>query len=198
MLILLAMAFPGVSYAEVYQPKLLDGVQIDAVDTYLNPKGHQLGLGISLYPFNSYYLGISANLSYTQQLSQVFAWQIIDASYYTTFQNGLTAELAQNFNVNPTQIERVNYGIGTNFSYYYAYGKFIFLNSSIRYFRGSIFLGGGILGTTVQVSPVGTVGTAFEVFVTEVFSCKLSLRNTIAIPSITQFVTFGLDTGISF
>src|SRR4051812_25283155 len=42
----------------LYVPKPLDGVVIEAVETYPNPLDHELGLGVGLYPFNAYYSGI--------------------------------------------------------------------------------------------------------------------------------------------
>jgi len=192
------MAYSRCVYAELYQPKLLDGVPIEAVDTYLNPKAHQIDLGVSLYPFDSYYTGISVNLGYTQHLSQNFAWDIFHASYYFSFQNGLTTELAESFGVNPSQIERLSYGVSSNIHYFYSYGKFIFLQNSIRYFRGSFLLGAGMLGTTLQGGFAGNVGTSIEVFFSDVFSCKVNLQDSIMIPSLKQFVTFSLESGISF
>src|SRR3954465_14275574 len=77
---------PSSALADIYAPKPLDGVTIEAVETYVNPKSHQFGLGLAIYPFDAYYTGISLDASYTQHFSQNFAWQIVDASYNFAFQ----------------------------------------------------------------------------------------------------------------
>jgi outer membrane beta-barrel protein len=192
-----AFASPVV-HAELYQLKPLDGVSIEAVETYQNPKAHQLSLGIGIYPFDAYYTGLNLRAGYTQHLSQSFAWQIFEAAYFFPFQTSLTTQLASNFGVSPKQIETLNYIISTNAMYFFTYGKFIFLKDTIRYFRSSGLLGAGVLGTNMQTNFAANVGFAMEVFMSDSFSWKFSVRDSMTVPSFNQFVVFSLESGFSF
>src|SRR5271154_3424536 len=56
----------------ITQPKLLDGVTMEAVETYANPRSSEISLGIGVYPFDSYYYGMSINAGYTYHFSRNF------------------------------------------------------------------------------------------------------------------------------
>lgn len=186
------------AFADIYHSNLMDGVKIDAVESYLSPKDHELEVGTSVYAFDPYYTGISVNLGYVQNFSPKFSWQIIDVDYFFSYQSNLTSQLASNYAVNPQTIERLSYMVSTNFKFYYFYGKFIFFNNSIKYLRGSFILGGGLLGTSLQNQGAGNFGTAFDILVSDVFSFKIVIRDTISIPKFNNFITFGLETGLNF
>ncbi len=186
------------AHAEMYHSSLLDGTPIEAVESYLIPKQHQIEVGISLYPFDPYSTGIALDFGYLQNITQSLSWQIIDADLFSSFQSGLTSQLAQNYSVNPTTIEHLSYIISTNLNYYFFYGKFIFFKKAIRYIRGSLLFGGGLLGTSLKNQGAGNFGTAFEVLINDTFSFKFTLRDSLAIPSFTNYVTFALETGVNF
>jgi outer membrane beta-barrel protein len=184
--------------AELYQPRTLDGVTVEAVETYLSPKDNEFNLGAGFYPFNSYYNGMSVNAGYTYNINRAFAWEIVNASYIYTFDKGLTAELADKHGVEPRSIERLRFSFSSNIGITHSNGKLIFASEHVRYFRSSVLIGGGMLNTSQRSMAAANIGLRFEVFTGQNFAWKLDVRNSIAIPDFEQFVSFSLGTGFSF
>ncbi len=87
--------------SQTFEPKPLDGVMIEAIETYPNPQDHELGLGLGIYPFNPYYTGFLINGNYQYNFSRILGWEVIGVHYAYTIQNDLTTELADKYNVNP-------------------------------------------------------------------------------------------------
>jgi outer membrane beta-barrel protein len=179
-------------------PKLIDGVQMEAVENYINPRSSEINLGIGVYPFDAYYYGLSINGGYTYHMSRNFAWEILNAQYFFSFQKTLTTELADRYKVDPTTITTLNYILTSDVQYVFAYGKFALLEDLIRYFRASVLLGGGIVKTSANNSVAGTTGLKFEVFTKESFSWTFEARDAVAFSGMNNYLTFILGTGLSF
>ncbi len=183
---------------DIYQPRTLDGVTIEAVETYLNPKDSEFGLALSWYPFNAYYNGLGLSAGYTVNMSRTFSWEILNASYVYTFDKGLTTELASKYNVEPRSIEKLQFAFGTNVYLTHSNGKLVFLRDFVRYFKSSVSFGPAVFNTSQRFQAAGSFGIRFEVYTSETFSWKLDLKDAITIPSFDHFVTFSLGTGFAF
>lgn len=178
--------------------KPMDGVIIDAVETYQNPKSQQADFGLGVWPLNPYYMGFSLDAGYTYYYNKTYSWEVLHADYIYTVDSGLTSQLAENYGVNPEQIDRLNLLISTNLQYAHAYGKFIFLKEYIRYFRAS-FLGGPAFLVTNKEATVGLgVGYRLETFVNDKFSWKLEARDVYAFGSIGNTLAFIFGTSYGF
>lgn len=185
----------GESFAE----RPLDGVTIEALETYRNPKDTQVTFDFSLWPFNAYYTGFGINGGFIYVLDKTYAWEVVNASYVYSVEKGLTSELAQNYFVNPIQIERMTYTLASNLQYYHSYGKFILLKEYIRYFRSALMGGLGMVATNKQSHIALSVGWKFEVYINDTFSWKLEVRDLITTQSgVTNNVAFSLGTAYSF
>lgn len=208
LILLPLLALPGlvrqVSAAEtpqetnLYQARTLDGVNIDAVETYLNPRPNEFSAGVGWYPFNPYYNGLSLTGAYTFHLSRKFAWEVVSFSYLYTFQRGLTAELADRYSVNPQSIERLNSILATHFVFTHSSGKLIFLENFLRYFRSSVLLGPGLINTSQKNVFGAGVGLRFEVHTSRAFSWKLDVKDMMTLPAFNSYVSFTLSTGYYF
>lgn len=177
----------------------LDGVFIEAVETYPNQKSNHFGLGLGLYPFNAYYSGITLNTSFQFQLSRAFSWEILNASLAYTFDKGLTTELADRFAVNPEVIERMQFMVSSNILYNHSNGKFVFLDDSIHYFRSSVITGLGLVKTSQTSSLVVNLGARLEVFTRPSFAWYFDIRDSVAASSkLTQYITFTIGSILSF
>lgn len=183
----------------VFDEQRLDGVTVEAVETYVHPKNHDISISFGYYPFNSYYNGFMLNAGYTYYLSSNVAWEVVHGSYAFTTNKKLSNELAESFGVNPQSIERVEYMASTNLVYVPAYGKFVLFGSSIHYFRAGFLLGGGLV-TTNRRSRFGVnVGLQFETYVNPSFSWRIGVRDLIALTGETDnFVSFTLGAGLYF
>lgn len=184
--------------APLYEAKTLDGVVVEAVETYLNPGSSELTAGIGWFPFNPYYNGMALTAGFTYHFSRSLAWEVISGSYAYTFQRGLTAELADSYGVNPQSIERLSYIAASNLVLTHSNGKLIFLDDYVRYFRSSILLGPGLVSTSTGSRFAVSFGVGIEVFSSRSFSWKLDVRNQMTTPDLDHYVAFTLGTGFYF
>jgi len=184
---------------ESFVERPLDGVTIEALETYRNPKSSQLTFDLSILPFNAYYTGFGINGGYIWIFDKTWAWEVLNGSYIYSVEKGLTSELAQNYAVAPERIERITFTAASNIQYYHSYGKFIFAKEYIRYFRSAFMLGVGGVQTNDKSYIAGSLGWKFEVFVNETFSWKLEVRDLITLQKgVTNNVGFSLGTAYSF
>jgi hypothetical protein len=185
-----ATSSPGV------QP--LDGVNIEAIETYQNPKTQQLDFGLSVLPLDPYYNGFAIDLGYSVYFGKTFSWQVANIDYVYGVDKGLTSQLAQNYSVQPQRIERLNLVASSNFQFVHAYGKFVFLKEYIRYFRSALLLGPAFVRSNLRSSVGANLGWRFEVFVNNDFSWVLQIRDIYAPGTINNNVAFGLGTAYGF
>jgi hypothetical protein len=182
---------------DLTKAKPLDGVNLEAVETYAEPRTNEIELGVGIYPFDAYYYGLSLNAGFTMHFSRNFAWEIIHAQYFFGFQKNLTTELADVYSVNPTTIPELNYIVSTNGEYSFSYGKSVLFEDFIRYFRDSVLYGLGAVKTTDTTSFAVNVGLKVEMFTTENFSWQFEARDSLAFSG-NNYLTFILGTGLSF
>lgn len=179
---------------ETLQPKPIDGVFVDVLETYPSPKKHEIGVGLGLYPLNAYYNALALDTAYTYRFSKTYGWEIVNCAFAYTIDKGLTSELAEDYQVEPQRIERLKYIVSSNLIYTHSYGKFIFLEEHIKYFRSSAVGGLGWVGTSEEGGVSLTLGWRFDVFVNNSFSWRIEIRDNIAT---SHYLTFNLGTGIS-
>lgn len=179
--------------------KPLDGVVIEAVETYRNPKGNQFDFGLGVWPLNPYFNAFSIDLGYNHYFNKTTSWEILHGSYLYSVDSGLTSELADNHQVNPKVIERPNYFLSSNIKYVLAYGKFIFFSRHIRYFRSQALAGPALAITNKRQTIGADIGWSIETFVNELFSWKFELRDTVATTgSTTNNLAISVGTGYAF
>jgi hypothetical protein len=182
---------------DMTKPKPLDGVNLEAVETYAEPRTNEIGLGVGIYPFDAYYYGLSLNAGFTMHFSRNFAWEIVNAQYFFGFQKNLTTELADVYSVNPTTIPELNYIVSTNGAYSFSYGKSVLFEDFIRYYRDSALFGLGAVKTSDATSFAVNIGLKVEMFTTENFSWQFEARDSFAFTG-NNYLTFILGTGLSF
>jgi hypothetical protein len=197
-LICLCCASLGLAATQAPAVKPLDGVNVEALESYQNPKAQQLDFGLSLFPLDPYYNGFAIDVGYSHYYSKTFFWQILNADYVYTVDKGLSSQLAQNYGVNPQSIERLNYLFTSNLGYVHAYGKFIFAKQYIRYFRSSVLIGPAFVASNQEASIGINLGWRFEVFVNNDFSWQLQLRDIYVPSNIGNNLAFVLGTAYGF
>jgi hypothetical protein len=178
-------------------PKPLDGVMIEAVEVYASPKSSSLDIGVGVYPFNSYYTDLSLNFGYTYRFNQNWGWDVLGLSYFVSFQKDLTSQLADKYAVKPESIEKLQYIFATNAVFTHTYGKFLFMEDYIRYFRSSIFAGPAMVNTNELSAVAVNFGARFELFHGEYFSWTFEFRDALTIYG-TGYVTFTFGSGLNF
>lgn len=182
----------------LYTPRTLDGVTVEAVETYPFPSASSLGLGLGIYPINGYYSALLLNLNYLNRMSRNYAWEVLNVNYSFTFDKDLAVELADRYHVNPQRIDRLQFMVSTNVLRTLAYGKFVFMDKHIRYFQLSGLLGLGFAKSTLRNDYLVDFGLRAEVFTSEKFSWRLDARDGLTIQGFNHFVTFMVSTGYAF
>lgn len=179
LLALIALA-PGARAAGTeFSEQPLDGVKIEALEVYRNPLPTQLSFGVSIWPLNAYYNGLSVDLGYTRYFNKTWALEL-RGSYVYTIDKGLSSELADDYHVDPKKIERLNLVATPTLQYVLLYGKYIFFKEHIRYFRSQLIAGPAIVLTNQRTTIGAQVGIGMETYVNEYFSWKFDIRDTIA------------------
>lgn len=166
---------------EQFGPRPLDGVYIEALQSYSNPRSSQWGFDFGVLPNQPYYNGFSVGVNYTYYFNKDHAWEVLNASYVYGVDTGLTVELADRYGVQPETIQRVNLIATSNYLYNFAYGKFIFFGQNIRYFRSYVLGGGGIVSSNQGAFPDVSFGWGFDTFVNDRVSWRISVRDNYAI-----------------
>ena len=54
----------------------LDGVNIEAVETYRNPKPNSLDVGLGIWPLKPYYNGLSVDVGYNWILGKTYTFEL--------------------------------------------------------------------------------------------------------------------------
>ena len=158
----------------------LDGVKMEALETYRNPRASQFQFGISLWPLNAYYNGLSLDFGYARYFNKTYSWEVIRASYVYTIDKGLSSELADKYSVNPSKIERLNFVFSSTMQYVLAYGKYIYFKEHVRYFRSNLIAGPAIVLTNARTTVGVQLGIGIETYANDLFSWKAEIRDTVA------------------
>jgi hypothetical protein len=186
------------AFAKAEGPAPIDGVSVEAVETYQNPKSRQIDIGLSLLPLNPYFNAFGIDVGYTNYFDKTYSWQIVDLDYVYTVNTGITSQLAQTYGVNPNSIERLNFLVSSNFQYVFAYGKFIFAKQYIRYFRSAALIGPTYASSNKESTIGGNIGLRFEVFVNDDFSWVFQMRDIYMPSNIGNNLAFVLSTAYGF
>lgn len=194
----LFLSFTQTTFAQENFLKNLDGVKIEAVEGYPNRKLHEGYLGLGAYPFNAYYTGLSLNGGYIYHFNQKWGWEVLKADYFFTFDSDLRSQLADRFNVGPEQINRIEYMLSSNAHFDFVNGKFVFLENFIRHFRATLIGGGGLLKTSQSNRMALNLGLRFGVFTSDRFSWNFEVRESVTLPTVSNYVTFNLNAGMAF
>ena len=176
----------------------LDGISIEAVETYRNPKTQQVDVGLALLPLDPYYNGFAIDLGYRRYFGKTFSWQIANLDYIYSVNKDLTSQLAEKYGVQPKRIERLQLLVSSNVEYVVAYGKFVFRKSYIRYFRSALAAGPAFAISTERSTVGLNLGFRFETFVNEDFSWTLQLRDVYAPSNIDNNLIITLGTTYAF
>jgi outer membrane beta-barrel protein len=165
---------------EKFGARPLDGVYVRAVENQLNPRTNRVAFDLGVWPLQPYYNGFSLNFSYSHFFNKTYAWEILRFCYLYTVQTDLTAKLAEQYGVDKQKIERTAYVISSDVHWFFAYGKFLFFENNIRYFRSSLMAGPGLVSSNFSSKFGVDFGWSIETFFKEDFAWRLEIRDTIA------------------
>src|SRR5262245_7662989 len=106
--------------------------------------GHELNAAIGVLPINAFHKGITFGGGYTYHFSDLWAWEVGQFLYVRSLDTDLKKELMQNFQVQPTQIEQIEYFGGSALVLKPLYGKFAWFNKSVIHAELFVVAGGAV------------------------------------------------------
>jgi hypothetical protein len=178
-------------------PKTLDGVFVQAVETYINPNKNEIAFGVGLFPLDAYYNGFSGSLGYSHYMDNTLAWEVINVAMVFSVQKGLTSELANKYGVNPKAIEKLEFVGSTGVVYTFNYGKSVLFKKILQYSRSSLLGGLAFVKTSENSKIAAMVGFRYDGHINESFSWRLEIRDNITL-DFDMYPSFTLGTGVYF
>lgn len=189
-------AFWGLSLAFFSAPifadnKRLDGVEIQAVESFPYAKKFEVSLGVGLMPLDPYYSTLGVSASITNNFDHFLSWEILNANYGFPIQKDLVASLAEQ-GVNPANIVRLDWIVSSSIGYFINYGKYALFNQYIQKSRTGLFLGPAFVKVSSGFLVGAQLSGRFESLLTEELSWRFEIRDTITIPGFVHYLYLGL------
>ncbi|MCC6809074.1 MAG: outer membrane beta-barrel domain-containing protein [Deltaproteobacteria bacterium] len=163
---------------------------------------HEINVVGGVLPLNAFVKGITVGGGYTIHFTDMWAWEIGQFYYAFGVETDLRRELLDNFQVQPTQIESINYFFSSNIIFKPFYGKFAALNRSV--IHAELFF---VLGPAVArfLNPgafrVGfDAGIGLRLHLVEHLSMRLDARYMLFVrpPSVVSELHVTLGLAVSF
>jgi outer membrane beta-barrel protein len=196
---------PGSAFGQAEPPddapaaSSMDGVWIEAVETYPALRKNSIDFGLGVYPFDPYYNAFAFTAGYTHSFSRSFAWEALSLSYLYTIDSSLREQLADEFEQNPDLIKRPKLTLSSHLIFMRIFGKFTSTDDRVRYFRAGPMLGGGIFQNSQESFPTANVGLRLEMHVSEGFAWKIDVRDHVAVTrGFGNYVFFTIAGGLNF
>ncbi len=166
----------------------LDGSKVSAIEYSLPSDQHAFNFGTELFPFNPYYNGIGAFVSYQYHINKNLSWEMIRTTYIFSVQTDLTSQLAEKYEVAPEKIERLFWMIKSNLKYYLVYGKSLLSDEYLNHFRVAFTAGTGVAFTKdssflFNAKFLVNFGLSFEVYIHDSLLWGLDFQDAIVIDS---------------
>lgn len=175
-LVLLSPALALAQYEELENPGSL--VAIQERKFQLN---HELSLSGGVLPGDAFYKGVTGTVAYTAHFSDHFAWQVGRGTYSYSVDTGLREQLERDFGVLPTEIEEVNWMIGSDLVFKPLYGKFAVMNQSVIYLEAFVLAGASAVSLDDSILPAANIGVGVRLFLNQHVSMKLEAADHLII-----------------
>jgi outer membrane beta-barrel protein len=140
--------------------------------------GHELSASVGILPLNAFTKGITFGGAYTYHFSDLWAWEVASFHYLQNIDTDLRKELMDNFQVQPTQIEVIEYFGGSSLILKPLYGKLAWLNRSVIHVEGFLSFGGAVAKykTPAEYRPAFEVGGGMRLYGSQRLSMRLDVR----------------------
>ena len=177
---------------------------VSAVQERLYRMNHELTLGIGILPWDAFYKGAAAQVSYTYHFNDYFAWQVGRGLYSYTLNTGLREQLERDFGVQPTAFDVVDWAVGSDLMFSPIYGKFALMNAKVVHFDVH-FTGGATVfkmndgSGGLRFKPAVALGVGARVYQNRWVSFRLDVTDNIVVSkALTQIPTVFLTTALNF
>jgi outer membrane beta-barrel protein len=125
-----------------------------------------------------YYKYLSVGGSYTHTFDNFWGWEVLNGAFAFSFQSGLTNDLINNFRVNPTLIDSLQYYGTSNITMSPFYVKNLLFNSSTVYSEITFVMGAGAADFVYGgIQPTIDAGIIIRYFLGPKTSLKFDFRD---------------------
>lgn len=194
LLIAAILSAAGSAAAEEYE----EGGKLYAVQGRKYVNGNEFMLAVGTAPMDAFYKGLTGTFSYTYHFDDLWAWEIVSATYSLNVDTALREKLQTEWGVEPTAFAQLNWLVDSNAIVKPFYGKFSVLNGSLiytemyftaglavaRYEGGESLLPGGP-PSAIRYGP--DVGVGLRFYLSRAFSLRFDVRD--------YFLMNGNDSG---
>ncbi len=179
-------------------PERLDAVKIQAVETFSNPRSHEISFGVGILPLDAYYFGFGVSGGYTYYLNQNIGWEVLNLGYVFSVQKDLTSQLADKFGAKPETIEKLEYLVASSLVFTFAQGKSVLFGEYLQRVRSSLFIGPGFVKTSQASKVAANLGARFDTFIGDSLTWRLEVRDHVTLDTVKNYVAINLETQINF
>ncbi len=176
--------------------------RVSAVQERLYRMNHELGVGLTVLPLDSFYKGVAAQVGYTWHFNDHFAWQVGRAARSYSFDTGLRTQLERDFGVQPTVFEQVEWMAGSDLMWSPFYGKVAVMNAKVLHFGGHLTAGATVMKMNVGQAyrPAINLGVGARLFSTQWLSFRLDVTDNVVLGGrrVLHVPTIQLSTAFNF
>lgn len=168
------LAVEGSALAQDFE----EGGELYAVQNRKYIVSHAFDLGVGVLPMDAFYKGLTFSFSYTYHFDDMWAWEIVNASYSFAIETTLRQELEANFGVRPTQFPELNFFFNSNAVFKPLYGKMVWFNDSLIY--GELYFTAGPAIARYENAGVYVgvnFGGGLRIYLTRAFAVRLEVRD---------------------
>ncbi len=164
---------------------------------------HELSISLGSLPIDAFAKGVTLNGSYTYHFTHLWAWELVNGLWSFNIDTGLTRELKDEYDVQPTDLGELKWILNSNVIIKPMYGKFALTNDKL-FTAEMFFTMGYALGGFTAALPSGVnMGVGLRMFLGKYFSARLDIRDYLFIPDFENlenhiFVSLGLSLTFGF
>jgi outer membrane beta-barrel protein len=138
---------------------------------------HELELGGMFEPLDAFTKGVALEGSYTLHLDDAWSWEVLRGGYVARLDTGLHAQLLNEFGVEPTKFESLQYYVSSNILYAPLYGKFALRNASVVHVEAFLVAGGALGRFSSVYAAAPELGVGVRVFLSRALSVRFDARD---------------------
>jgi outer membrane beta-barrel protein len=139
--------------------------------------GHELEVSGMFEPLDAFTKGVAVEGSYTIHFDDAWSWEVLRGGYVGRIDTGLHQQLLNEFGVEPTLFESLQWYASSNFLYSPLYGKFALRNASVVHVEAFISIGGALGHFSTLYSGAPELGVGFRIFLSQAFSLRFDARD---------------------
>ncbi len=164
---------------------------------------HELSVSLGSLPIDAFAKGVTLNGSYTYHFTHLWAWELVNGLWSFNIDTGLTRELKDEYDVQPTDLGELKWILNSNVIIKPMYGKFALTNDKL-FTAEMFFTMGYALGGFTAALPSGVnMGVGLRMFLGKYFSARLDIRDYLFIPDFENlenhiFISLGLSLTFGF